>query len=65
MPAPGVLRITMESPGRANGADARMHHELAYIWRQIDADAETSAVLLTGAGDAFSGRGDLSIWSNR
>ena len=37
VPAPRVLRITMENPGRANAADARMHH-----------DAETSAVLLTG-----------------
>jgi enoyl-CoA hydratase len=61
MPAPRVLRITMESPGRANAADARMHHELAYIWREIDSDAETSAVLLTGAGDAFSGGGDLDL----
>lgn len=61
MPAPRVLRITMESPGRANAADARMHHELAYIWREIDSDADTSAVLLTGAGDAFSGGGDFEL----
>jgi enoyl-CoA hydratase/carnithine racemase len=61
MPTARVLRITMESPGRANAADARMHQELAYIWREIDADAETSAVLLTGAGDAFSGGGDLDL----
>jgi enoyl-CoA hydratase len=32
VPASRVLRITMESPGRANAADARMHHELAYVW---------------------------------
>jgi enoyl-CoA hydratase/carnithine racemase len=61
VPASRVLRITMESPGRANAADARMHHELAYVWCEIDADPEISAVLLTGAGDAFSGGGDLDL----
>jgi len=61
VPAPRVLRITMDSPGRANAADERMHHELAYIWPAIDADPEVSVALLTGAGDAFSGGGDLDL----
>jgi enoyl-CoA hydratase len=60
-PAPRVLRITMDNPGRMNAADARMHRELAYIWRDIDADPDVSAVILTGAGKAFSGGAELDL----
>ena len=60
-PAPRVLRITMDNPGRMNAADARMHWELAYIWREIDADPDVSAVILTGAGKAFSAGAELDL----
>jgi len=38
-----------------------MHHELAKIWRDVDSDAGVSAVIITGAGTAFSGGGDLDL----
>lgn len=60
-PAPRVLRLTMDNPGRRNAACERMHWELAYIWREIDADPDVSAVILTGAGDAFSGGAELDV----
>ena len=56
-----ILRIVMDSPGRLNAADAEMHLELAEIWRTIDADPDISAVILRGAGDAFSAGGDLDM----
>jgi enoyl-CoA hydratase len=38
-----------------------MHEELTRIWRDVDADASVSAVIIRGAGDAFSAGGDLDL----
>jgi enoyl-CoA hydratase len=60
-PRPGVLRITMNNPARLNAADAVMHAELADIWRDVDRDDSVAAVILTGAGKAFSAGGDFAM----
>jgi enoyl-CoA hydratase len=60
-PHPKVLRLVMNRPEKLNAADAEMHHDLTEIWRVIDADASVNAVLLTGAGKAFSAGGDLEL----
>jgi enoyl-CoA hydratase len=60
-PEERILRITMENPGRLNSADAVMHGELVRVWRDIDADPGVSAVILRGAGEAFSSGGDLDL----
>jgi enoyl-CoA hydratase len=60
-PRPRVLRVMMNRPDKLNAADAEMHSELTEIWRVIDADPEVNAVLLTGAGKAFSAGGDLDL----
>jgi enoyl-CoA hydratase/carnithine racemase len=36
-----------------------MHRDLAGIWTEIDRDPEVRAVVVRGAGDAFSAGGDL------
>jgi enoyl-CoA hydratase len=59
-PHPRVLRVAM-SYGRMNSADTVMHQELAEIWRDIDADPDVNAVILTGAGKVFSAGGDFSM----
>ncbi len=56
-----VLRITMNRPEKLNAADALMHAEMGEIWRDIDTDPTVNAVLLTGAGKAFSAGGDLDV----
>lgn len=59
-PAPGVLRVTM-SRGKVNAMDYDMHHDLTEIWKVIDKDPETRAVILTGEGRAFSAGGDFAM----
>jgi enoyl-CoA hydratase len=59
-----VLRITMNRPDRLNAIDQETHSELVDIWRDIDADADISAVIVTGAGKAFSAGGDLDMASD-
>ena len=63
-PHPRVLRIVMSNPGRLNAADAVMHGELGRIWRDVDADPGVSAVILSGAGKAFSAGGDFDMIQN-
>jgi len=60
-PAPGVLRITLSTPGRLNAVGADMHRELADVWPVISADEETRAVIVRGADGAFSAGGDLDL----
>ena len=54
----GVLQVTLNRPEVLNATDARMHWEIAQVWKDIDADAGAKVVLVTGAGRAFSVGGD-------
>ncbi|UCE32251.1 MAG: enoyl-CoA hydratase/isomerase family protein [Burkholderiales bacterium] len=59
----GVLEIVMGAK-RAGGlatADARMHAEMADVWRDVDRDPQTRAVVIRGEGKGFSAGGDLGM----
>lgn len=60
-PAPSVLRLTFNKPGRMNALDAKGHAELAEVWKEIDSDPSVSAVVLCGAGRGFSAGGDFEM----
>ncbi|TNF87460.1 MAG: enoyl-CoA hydratase/isomerase family protein [Gammaproteobacteria bacterium] len=60
-PAPRVLRITFNRPERYNALDAIGHKEITYVWREVDEDPDVDAVILTGAGKAFSAGGDFDM----
>src|ERR1700689_3300123 len=60
-PDDGILVITMQAEGRPNAADAAMHRDLAEVWRAVDTDAETRAVIIRGAGGTFSSGGDFDL----
>ena len=60
-PAPRILQITLDTPGKLNAADTVMHEELGQIWRDIDSDPEVSVAMIRGAGKAFSAGGDLDM----
>jgi enoyl-CoA hydratase len=57
----GVLRMTLHRPERLNAAHEPMHTELARVWTDIHRDPDTRAVVVTGAGSAFSAGGDLGM----
>jgi enoyl-CoA hydratase len=59
-PAPRVLRVTM-SRGKMNEMDYELHHDLSRIWLLINDDPDVNAVILTGAGKAFSAGGDFEM----
>ncbi len=57
----GVLRMTLDRPERLNAAHEPMHSELARVWTDIHRDDTIRAVVVTGAGSAFSAGGDLGM----
>jgi len=57
----GVLLITINRPEKLNATNARLHTELAGVWRDVAADDETRVAVVTGAGKAFSAGGDLDM----
>jgi enoyl-CoA hydratase len=60
-PDDGILKITFNNPETYNSLDAEGHTQLTYIWRDIDADPDTRAVVVTGTGRAFSAGGDFGL----
>ncbi|WP_330307906.1 MULTISPECIES: enoyl-CoA hydratase/isomerase family protein [unclassified Streptomyces] len=58
--ADGDVRVvTLNRPERLNGVSEELHQRLAEVWRELAADPKARAVVLTGAGRAFSAGGDF------
>jgi methylglutaconyl-CoA hydratase len=60
----GIATLTLNRPERRNAFDEAIIGELADAFRRLGADAEVRALVLTGAGAAFSAGGDLN-WMRR
>ena len=60
-PAKRILRVTFDRPETYNSVDAETHTQITLIWRDIDDDNEIDAVIVTGAGKAFSAGGDFEL----
>lgn len=58
--APGTALVTFHRPEALNAVDARMLEDLEEALRHLEADAESRVVVLTGAGRAFVGGGDIA-----
>ena len=58
----GSIRIvTLNRPEAFNAANPVLHGEIARVWKALAKDPDASAIVLTGAGKAFSGGGDLDL----
>ena len=60
-PSRRILRLTFNRPETYNSVDAETHTQLTNIWRDINNDPEINAVIVTGAGKAFSAGGDFEL----
>jgi enoyl-CoA hydratase len=60
-PSDRVLKVTFDRPETYNSVDAETHTQLTNIWRDINDDPDISAVIVTGAGKAFSAGGDFEM----
>ena len=59
-PSKRILRLTFDRPETYNSVDAQTHTQLTHIWRDINDDPDINAVIVTGAGKAFSAGGDFN-----
>lgn len=59
-----VLTVRMNRPESLNAFNAQLHTDLSFVFADIAQDEETKAVILTGAGRAFSAGGDIQ-WFTR
>jgi enoyl-CoA hydratase/carnithine racemase len=55
----GVRIVTLNRPDALNAANEALHGALARVWRELASDPGAHAVVLTGAGKAFSAGGDF------
>src|SRR5258707_12922626 len=60
-PSKRILRLTFDRPETYNSVDAATHTQLTNIWRDINDDPDISAIIVTGAGKAFSAGGDFEL----
>ena len=60
-PSQRILRLTFNRPETYNSVDAETHTQLTNIWRDINDDPDINAVIVTGAGKAFSAGGDFDM----
>jgi enoyl-CoA hydratase len=55
-----VATVTINRPEQLNAVTAALHHEFEQIWLDLAEDRDVNAILLTGAGKAFSVGGDIT-----
>jgi 2-(1,2-epoxy-1,2-dihydrophenyl)acetyl-CoA isomerase len=55
----GLATVVLNRPEALNALNMQLKEELAAVWRVLADDPEVRAVLLTGAGRAFSTGGDI------
>lgn len=54
-----ILTLTMNRPDQLNAVDAKLHEELARVFRDAERDPDSDIIVLTGAGNAFCAGGDV------
>jgi enoyl-CoA hydratase len=57
---PGVLEVVFDGPG-LNAVDSETHTQIPAIWPVVDRDPAVRAVLVRGAGKAFSAGGSFDL----
>lgn len=57
-----IATITVTRPDKLNAFDIEMLKELSAACDAVEADSAVRAVILTGAGKAFSAGGDIKAW---
>ncbi|WP_114953027.1 enoyl-CoA hydratase/isomerase family protein [Sphingosinicella terrae] len=61
----GIATVTLNRPDKDNAIDRAGHRELEDVWPLLADDAEVRAIVLTGAGKAFSTGGDIEAMAAR
>jgi enoyl-CoA hydratase len=60
-----LATVTFNRPEALNAVNSELHDELERIWIDLANDEDVYAILLTGAGKAFSAGGDVKAMASR
>ncbi len=63
--AGGIATVTMNRPDVLNAVNLDLHLELERVWGELAEDEDIGAIILTGAGTAFSAGGDIKATAAR
>jgi enoyl-CoA hydratase/carnithine racemase len=63
--ADGICTLTMSDPDKLNAIGPHNHWELEQVWVDLARDETIKAIVLTGAGAAFSAGGDIKKMAAR
>ena len=55
----GAALVTMNRPDRRNAVNAVLHRGLETVWKDLGADPDAGAIVVTGAGSAHRAGGDM------
>jgi enoyl-CoA hydratase len=55
-----VLTVALNRPEQRNAVNAQLHTELSRVWAELQRDADSDVIVLTGEGAAFCAGGDLA-----
>ena len=55
-----VLTVALNRPEQRNAVNAPLHTELSRVWDDLQRDADSDVIVLTGEGAAFCAGGDLA-----
>jgi enoyl-CoA hydratase len=60
-----ILHVAIAAPGKVNAVDGALHRELATIFADLQHDAESDLIVLTGEGRAFCAGGDFDWFAEQ
>ncbi|MFN3370297.1 MAG: enoyl-CoA hydratase/isomerase family protein [Sphingomonadaceae bacterium] len=60
-----ILHVGIAAPGKVNAVDGALHRELATIFADLQHDAESDLIVLTGEGRAFCAGGDFDWFAEQ
>jgi 2-oxoglutaroyl-CoA hydrolase len=63
--ADGVATVTLDVPGKLNRVSIEARDELGRVFDELGRDEAVRAVVVTGAGDAFTAGGDIAAFLER
>jgi 2-oxoglutaroyl-CoA hydrolase len=61
----GTATVTLDVPGKFNRVTMGAREQLAEVFAELGRDESVAAVVLTGAGDAFTAGGDIAMFLER
>src|SRR5262249_61304028 len=58
----GITWVILNRPEKRNAMSPQLHFDMANVWDELESDAATKVIVLTGAGEAWCAGQDLKLY---